>query len=639
MNDDPVCGYIERQQSSASDGTNGDRFGQSVAIDGDTIVVGVPYDTLGQVERQGTAYVFVRNGSRWNERARLFPSDGAPDDNFGWSVAISGNYIVVGAPGNNIGAVTDQGAAYVYLNNGGSWFEQGRLLANDGAAADLFGYSVAISGENVAVGAVTADINGKRNQGAVYRFQPTGAVRTWTQVDKLTAEDGAADDLFGSSVALSGNVLLVGAPGDTIGLKQAQGSAHIFGDSNLPLRPHPKLVASDGEAEDKFGSSVAIEGGTVIVGAPYDRIVNFNRQGSASVFIRGGTVFNPVWLFQSKLIDEYYAAADDFFGISVALKGDLALVGASQMIESGKTFLFSRGGWVWTFRQKLTPSGEGSSDHFGYDVAFARDGMIIGAFAGGTADQGAFYFFENNCMVTVSAASYDGTQQAPESIVSGFGRNLSSEVLSAAELPLPTTLGDTRVRFYDSLGTRRFAPLFYVSPGQINFQVPPGTALGEATVLIDRNGAVAAGKVMIVNVAPGLFTANADGGASRPPSFSVSREAARRATIQSRNSILRSVALFSFLSTSARVPIRSFSSSTGLGSGSAARLPMSARRSAGWQAKCSRLKPHQDSSASIRSTCGFRALSSGVARSTSRYRLMGELPIRFASIFASTSNQ
>ena len=74
-------------------------------------------------------------------------------------------------------------------------------------------------------------------------------------------------------------------------------------------------------------------------------------------------------------------------------------------------------------------------------------------------------------MVTVSAASYDGTQQAPESIVSGFGRNLSSEVLSAAELPLPTTLGDTRVRFYDSLGTRRFAPLFYVSPGQINFQV------------------------------------------------------------------------------------------------------------------------------------------------------------------------
>ena len=247
----------------------------------------------------------------------------------------------------------------------------------------------------MAVGAVTADINGKRNQGAVYRFQPTGAVRAWTQVDKLTAEDGAADDLFGSSVALSGFVLLVGAPGDTIGLKESQGSAYIFGDSNLPLRPHPKLIASDGDAEDRFGSSVAIEGGTAIVGTPYDRIGNNNRQGSASVFVRGGTVFNPVWLLQSKLIDEIYGAPDDFFGISVALKGDLALVGASQMIPNGKTLLYSRGGTVWTFRQRLTPSSEGSSDHFGYDVAFARDGMIIGAFAGGTGDQGAFYFFES----------------------------------------------------------------------------------------------------------------------------------------------------------------------------------------------------------------------------------------------------
>jgi len=114
-------------------------------------------------------------------------------------------------------------------------------------------------------------------------------------------------------------------------------------------------------------------------------------------------------------------------------------------------------------------------------------------------------------MATVSAASYDGTQQAPEAIVAGFGRHLAAEALGATELPLPTILGDTQVRVFDSLGTRRFAPLFYVSPGQINFQIPAGTALGEAQVVVNRNGIVAAGRVVITSVAPGLFTANSTG--------------------------------------------------------------------------------------------------------------------------------
>ena len=233
-NDDPSCGYVERQWFSASDGSSFDRFGQAVAIDGDTIVVGVPDDTLGPVKFQGTAYVFVRNGEQWNERARLFPSDGGEDDSFGFSVAISGDYIVVGAPRNNIGAVTDQGAAYVYFNNGGSWLEQQRLLANDGASADRFGSAVAISGEHVAVGAMTADISGRQNQGAVYRFRRSGSV--WTQAVKLTAEDGAVGDMLGATVALSGFVLLAGAPGDDIGSNGDQGSAYIFGDSKLAFR-------------------------------------------------------------------------------------------------------------------------------------------------------------------------------------------------------------------------------------------------------------------------------------------------------------------------------------------------------------------------------------------------------------------
>ena len=212
----------------------------------------------------------------------------------------------------------------------------------------------------------------------------------------------------------------------------------------------------------------------MLVGAPYDQIGVNQSQGSAYVFVRGGTRLNPVWLFQSKLT-ESSGAPEDFFGISVAIQGDVALVGASQVSPSGKALLFSRSGTVWAMRLPILSHVNGeSSDHFGCSVALGQDGLIIGASAGGNVDQGEVYFFENNCMVTVSAASYDGTQQAPESIVAGFGRNLSSEALSAAELPLPTTLGDTYVRVFDSLGTRRFASLFYVSPGQINFQDPGG---------------------------------------------------------------------------------------------------------------------------------------------------------------------
>ena len=201
------------------------------------------------------------------------------------------------------------------------------------------------------------------------------------------------------------------------------------------------------------------------------------EQGSAYVFVRGGTRLNPVWLFQSKLIDETDGRADDGFGGSVALRHDLALVGAAQgkLNRGGKALLYLRSETVWKMRPPiLLPLNGELSDDFGCSVAFGQDCLIIGLSGGGNADQGEVYFFENNCMATVSAASYDGTQQAPESIVAGFGRNLSSEALSAAELPLPTTLGDTYVRVFDSLGTRRFAPLFYVSPGQINFQDPGG---------------------------------------------------------------------------------------------------------------------------------------------------------------------
>ena len=206
------------------------------------------------------------------------------------------------------------------------------------------------------------------------------------------------------------------------------------------------------------------------------------------------------------------AGPDDLFGGSVALRGDLALVGASQVSPGGKALLYSRSGTVWTMRPPiLLPLNGELSDDFGCSVAFGQDGLIIGSSGGGNADQGEVYFFENNCMATVSAASYDGTQQAPESIVAGFGRNLSSGALSANELPLPTTLG-THTCVSSTAWDEAIRAAFLRLARSDQLSDPGGHSARRGLVLVNRSGIVAACSVMIANVAPGLFTANSDGG-------------------------------------------------------------------------------------------------------------------------------
>jgi hypothetical protein len=228
-----------------------------VALSGTTAVVGA----LGNNGR-GAAYVFTGSGSTWTQQAKLTASDGAPFDDFGISVALSGTTAVVGALGNN-----GRGAAYVFTGSGSTWTQQAKLTASDGAPGDEFGISVALSGTTAIVGAY----GGKSFTGAAYVFTNSGS--TWTQQAKLTASDGAANNDFGFSVALSGSTAVVGAFGNSSGI----GAAYMFTRSGTTWSQQAKLTASGGG----FGNSVTLSGSTALVGAP----LNPSHIGAAFVFV------------------------------------------------------------------------------------------------------------------------------------------------------------------------------------------------------------------------------------------------------------------------------------------------------------------------------------------------------------------
>ncbi|HND20040.1 MAG TPA: hypothetical protein PLB18_11735, partial [Acidobacteriota bacterium] len=304
----------------------------------ETAVVGAQGDDIGANTDQGSAYVFVRSGTTWSQQQKLTASDGAASDIFGWSVAITGETAVVGARGDDIGANTDQGSAYVFVRSGTTWSQQQKLTASDGAAFDQFGLSVAISGETVVVGAAGDDIGAAIDQGSAYVFVRSGA--TWSQQQKLTASDGAGDDEFGQSVAISGETVVVGAFLDDIGANIDQGSVYVFVRTGATWSEQQKLTASDGAMSDQFGISVAISGETVVVGAYLDDVSANTNQGSAYVFVRTGTT----WSQRQKLTTSD-GAVDDRFGISVAISGETAVVGSyfddiGAATDQGSAYVF-----------------------------------------------------------------------------------------------------------------------------------------------------------------------------------------------------------------------------------------------------------------------------------------------------------
>ncbi|MCH7545792.1 MAG: hypothetical protein IID30_05240 [Planctomycetes bacterium] len=296
-----------------NDGAAFDNFGISVAISGTTAIVGAFGDD-DNGEASGSAYLF--DTTTGLQLAKLLPTDGATIAFFGWSVGISGDTAIVGADRDSNNG-SQSGSAYLFDTLTGLQIGA-KLLPNDGASGDIFGYSVAISSTTAIVGAQGDNDNGSVS-GSAYLFD----ISTGLQIAKLLANDGAADDRFGFSVAISGTIAIVGASlNDDNG--DISGSAYLFDtDTNLQIA---KLLPNDGAAGDQFGRSVAISGATAIVGAWRDDD-NGSDSGSAYLFDTTGTQI-------SKLLPDD-GAAGDWFGQSVAISGAIALVGAELDDDNG----------------------------------------------------------------------------------------------------------------------------------------------------------------------------------------------------------------------------------------------------------------------------------------------------------------
>lgn len=303
---------------AASDGGAGDNFGEALDITGNTALVAAPYHTVGGNAGQGAVYVFTRSGTTWTMQAELTASTGAANDNFGFFVALSGDTALIGANGAN----GHEGAAYVFTRTGSSWSQQGgALTASDGAAGDQFGFSVALSGETAMVAAITHKVGVNAEQGAVYVFTHAGG--SWSQVQEVTATDGGADDLFGFCNVLSGDTALVTAIGHSVNGNAGQGVTYVFTLSAGTWSQTQELTASDGDAGDQFGSALALSGSTALVGAQLRKVGGNDRQGAAYVFTRAG----GTWGQQGDALTASDGAAGDEFGFAVAVSAKTALVG------------------------------------------------------------------------------------------------------------------------------------------------------------------------------------------------------------------------------------------------------------------------------------------------------------------------
>ena len=218
---DSLAGIIESKQF-ANDGANEDRFGFSVSVSGDTAVIGAWLDD-DDGAASGSAYVYVRDGTTWSKQAKLRASDGASSDRFGYSVSISGDTVVIGVYGDDDNG-SGSGSAYVYVRDGTTWSEQAKLTASDGAAEDWFGVSVSVSGDTAVIGAYLDDDHGSAS-GSAYVYVRDGS--TWSEQAKLTASDGMANDLFGLSVSVSNDTAVIGAYLDDDN-GNASGSAYVY---------------------------------------------------------------------------------------------------------------------------------------------------------------------------------------------------------------------------------------------------------------------------------------------------------------------------------------------------------------------------------------------------------------------------
>jgi hypothetical protein len=408
--------FAQHGELAAAHGARGEEFGESVAISGNTIVVGTPNYVVSSTDtEQGAAYVFVRPASGWGhaiQAAVLTARKGLAEELFGHSVAVDGNTIVIGAPFRAAGNATGVGAAYVFVRPRSGWrsaTQTGTLHVPGGRANDFFGESVAISANTIVVGAPGRRVGSNDMQGVAYVFDrpATGWTGTPHANAELTASDGRANDAFGISVATSGRTIVAGADLHTNGTVASQGAAYVYVRPATgwagSLTQAAELTAKEGQPGELLAHSLAISQNTIVVGAPYRAIGQNAQQGVVYVFVQPLSGWRGS-LTQTAELTASDGVKNEALGRSVAISHQTIVCGATfktvgRNPEQGAVYVFVKPPSGWrdaTQTEELTIAGGTAGDSLGRSVAAWGNTLIAGApdrKVAGNLAQGAVYAF------------------------------------------------------------------------------------------------------------------------------------------------------------------------------------------------------------------------------------------------------
>ncbi|MBE9125085.1 hypothetical protein IQ258_02660 [Coleofasciculus sp. LEGE 07081] len=386
--------WQQKQKLQPSDLQSKDIFGSAIALSEKIAIIGARMAEVEGHPAAGSAYIFELENGQWQQKQRLHPPGLQRQDVFGNSVAISGDVAIVGAYFADAEGRPDAGSAYIFHLENGQWHPKQKLQPSDLQQGDYFGNSVAISGELAIVGAYGVDSEGRPNVGSAYIFQLENG--QWHPKQKLQPADLQGGDCFGTSVAISGKVAIVGARLAHGESSQYAGSAYIFQLENGQWHPKQKLQPADLQQSDNFGNSVAISGEVAIVGAYGVDFEGYRDAGSAYIF----QLENGQWHPKQKLQPADLQRGGGF-GTSVAISSQVAIIGASGLDaegrpDAGSAYIFHLENGEWQQKEKLQPADLEHNNCFGYAVAISETVAIVGAHnahAEGSPYAGSAYIF------------------------------------------------------------------------------------------------------------------------------------------------------------------------------------------------------------------------------------------------------
>lgn len=405
--------YAEIQYTNDADGLSGERFANCMAASNSTLAVGSPQKKVFTNTSQGYVHIYEKITNGVSYIKRISASDGEASDLFGTSVAISGDILVVGAQNKTVGANFFQGAVYVFSRNEGganNWGLLKKITASDGASNDFFGHAVAINANYIAVSAY----NRNSKAGAIYLFgKNQGGTNNWGETKILTASDGAANDYLGQSLAINSGFLAAGASG----VQASKGAVYLYDLASGAETK--KIMAADGMASDEFGYSVAMNENVLLVGARN----NSGYQGAVYLFDK-----NTNWAQKKKLVAND-ATGGDAFGSSVALSANAAIIGArvkkvGANVAQGAAYIFAQnqgGTNNWGQGSKITANDGGFAENFGEAVAFMEEDVLVAAPSHkivGKSTLGQIYFYKQ---IGGKVPNIEGTYYADESITDKSG--------------------------------------------------------------------------------------------------------------------------------------------------------------------------------------------------------------------------